>query len=506
MRDYPLLGSGGNHPCPKDTGEGGYVCHRHPCSQKIQWEVISRQPDKLKEVIGEGWWKYDGYRRATQCQNWGEVRQSPSKNVERLVEFQQMWYERSSRIEMAKRCTELSSQKIQPSHSARQWVGPTAHMFKKMDIEILFGVNFIEPEISEWASLIVFAPKNRRSLHFFTDYRKLNAVIFKKAYPVSHIHKCLRSLVKDVHCWPYTPMMGTTKSSLRSRARTKLHFHRVMKFTDFYFCWVWETHRAHSNEWWTVFRQETSGTSSLYIWTMSLFTGGLWNNNWTRKTLYWSTFEKRALSPSTVWTRSVRFYTLCLKILVGEWFSGRNERLDVLFIAMCHLRGQVTVMKIGDVTSSDLAEEEGRGAGESGSEEVVTTMDAATEAPVVARALIKYQPFMRCWWQGLRRHGRACHLGSSNYDLTGLAGEDKRSCDLSFDLGCLWGSMSRLYSWMLNRQNLGLVKILWEWCPSCVCSSKSLLRPLVCCTRLSFRPGWCTLIVSPFGRQCCSLR
>lgn len=52
----------------------------------------------------------------------------------------------------------------------------------------------VEPLQSEWASLIVLAPKKDGLLRFYVDYKKLNAVTVMEAYPIPQMDECLGSL------------------------------------------------------------------------------------------------------------------------------------------------------------------------------------------------------------------------------------------------------------------------------------------------------------------------
>lgn len=65
----------------------------------------------------------------------------------------------------------------------------------------MHGMNDIEPVQSELASLVVFAREKNVLLRLFINYRKLNAVSDKDAFPFMRIDHCLR-LIGKVHIFP----------------------------------------------------------------------------------------------------------------------------------------------------------------------------------------------------------------------------------------------------------------------------------------------------------------
>ena len=52
----------------------------------------------------------------------------------------------------------------------------------------------IEATTSEWASLVVLAPKKDGSLRFCIDYRRLDAMTVADAHPLPRMDDCLDSL------------------------------------------------------------------------------------------------------------------------------------------------------------------------------------------------------------------------------------------------------------------------------------------------------------------------
>ena len=53
---------------------------------------------------------------------------------------------------------------------------------------------FIEPANTDWASTVVLVPKTDGSLRFCIDYRRLNAMTVRDAYPIPRMDEFIDSL------------------------------------------------------------------------------------------------------------------------------------------------------------------------------------------------------------------------------------------------------------------------------------------------------------------------
>ena len=71
---------------------------------------------------------------------------------------------------------------------------PDEQNFIKEEIERMLESNIIQPSESPWASPVVLVWKKNRKLRFCVDYRKLNHVTKKDAYPLPRIQEMLNAL------------------------------------------------------------------------------------------------------------------------------------------------------------------------------------------------------------------------------------------------------------------------------------------------------------------------
>lgn len=55
---------------------------------------------------------------------------------------------------------------------------------EKSEINKQFTAGVIYPALSEWAAMLLFAPKKDRRLRFCIDYRQLNSMTVKDTYPL----------------------------------------------------------------------------------------------------------------------------------------------------------------------------------------------------------------------------------------------------------------------------------------------------------------------------------
>ena len=81
-----------------------------------------------------------------------------------------------------------------PFKSAPYKAGPRARELGEAEIKKQLEAKVIEPAQSEWGAPVLFVPKKCGKLRFCVDYRKLNSMTIKGAYPPPIIDECTESL------------------------------------------------------------------------------------------------------------------------------------------------------------------------------------------------------------------------------------------------------------------------------------------------------------------------
>jgi len=72
--------------------------------------------------------------------------------------------------------------------------GPLARDREKGEVDRMRSMGVIEPSTGEWASPVIMVPKPDGSVRFFIEYRKLNLITVKDAYPILRMDGCIDSL------------------------------------------------------------------------------------------------------------------------------------------------------------------------------------------------------------------------------------------------------------------------------------------------------------------------
>lgn len=144
-----------------------------------------------------------------------------------------MWNRHLSRIDIAKHRFERTIADIFHNITAPYCAGREAGEYEKAKIGKMVRKKDREPARAELELLLAMATRKKRSLRFCFDYRKLNNVILKKAYPIGRKEKYLNSLGKGACPCRETLIMGTSELKSTLETRTTGQFHHTTACINF---------------------------------------------------------------------------------------------------------------------------------------------------------------------------------------------------------------------------------------------------------------------------------
>lgn len=99
-------------------------------------------------------------------------------------------------MSVAKNRTKLVDKKSHYVLSAPYRAGLKIRELEKIEIEKLWSQKVIEPARTQWAALIIFAPKNAVTLRFCVDCRMRNTLTKRASYAILQMDECIDSLGK----------------------------------------------------------------------------------------------------------------------------------------------------------------------------------------------------------------------------------------------------------------------------------------------------------------------
>lgn len=110
------------------------------------------------------------------------------------MNFNKCWTGCLGCIYISKHHIKLTAPDVRPVDYIPYCTGLRAREFKKTEFNKMLCTQVIEPAQSEWASLIVFAPKKDSLLRFCIDYRILDAFMINGSYPNPRMDEFFESL------------------------------------------------------------------------------------------------------------------------------------------------------------------------------------------------------------------------------------------------------------------------------------------------------------------------
>lgn len=157
------------------------------------------EPDRLDEMA-----EHQAVKKRneeTLKKNWLEDVQAPAQLTEyrpvfldMLTEVQIMWAVHLGRIKVGRHRIDLLNDEEKQIHYALYRARPTAGQLAAAELIGMFAEKIIRLAITEWATPIVFAPKEDSSLRFCVDHCKLNTVTIRDSHHLRHMDECIYSL------------------------------------------------------------------------------------------------------------------------------------------------------------------------------------------------------------------------------------------------------------------------------------------------------------------------
>ena len=88
----------------------------------------------------------------------------------------------------------IYTEDVPPIRSRPYSIPPSEQDFVKEELQRMIDNGLIRPSDSPWTSPVVLVKKKNGKLRFCVDYRKLNAITKKDAYPLPRIDEMLNAL------------------------------------------------------------------------------------------------------------------------------------------------------------------------------------------------------------------------------------------------------------------------------------------------------------------------
>ena len=127
---------------------------------------------------------------------WGPKTSTSLKTI--MTEFDDLFMKHKAdigRCTIAKHSVEVNSNAV-PHHEGARRMSPEKAERANREVRNLLGLGMIQPSLSPWASGIVMVKRKNGEFRFCCDFRPLNEVTVKDAYPLPRIDESLVRLGK----------------------------------------------------------------------------------------------------------------------------------------------------------------------------------------------------------------------------------------------------------------------------------------------------------------------
>ena len=118
---------------------------------------------------------------------------------------------------------EILTSDAQPVRCGPRRLAPAGLRTEHTCVKEMLVVGQIEPSDSPWASAVVLVTKKDGSTRFCVDYRRLNSLTVKDAYPLSRIDDSLRLLATSSGSLRWTRLVDTGRWPCRPKLNERQH-------------------------------------------------------------------------------------------------------------------------------------------------------------------------------------------------------------------------------------------------------------------------------------------
>ena len=153
-----------------------------------------------------------------------DLTQQQREQLKKLIQqFSDIFKKQNGRTTMLRHQIKLTSE-AKPYNSPPYRYAPAKREIIEQNIKEMKEQGIIEPSKSPWAAPVVLAPKKDGSIRFCVDYRKLNSMTARDAYPIPRIDDTLDALQEAKYISTLDLRSGYWQVEMNKESREKTAF------------------------------------------------------------------------------------------------------------------------------------------------------------------------------------------------------------------------------------------------------------------------------------------
>ena len=140
-----------------------------------------------------------------------------SELLQQILQYPEVFSNQPGRTNLAVHDIDVGEAK--PIKSPPYRVHPSLKKQVQEELEKMLAQDIIEPAVSEWCSPVTLVRKADNTIRFCVDYRKVNAVTRKDAFPLPRIEDCIEAIGNSKYVSKIDCLKGFWQIPLTPRAR-----------------------------------------------------------------------------------------------------------------------------------------------------------------------------------------------------------------------------------------------------------------------------------------------